>query len=183
MQLEDDYNMIDGIINNGSKEDIDKAKAELAEGIKSMESLAENPFVPQEMRDNAVEELAKMKSQLELLNMHDEVEVDSWLSDMLDKGDAVLTDDGGFKVNPDYYKELPRNDRHVETMMEIQAVEVMSALIRSVRLCFRLFLRQFLSEPQIRRHAALPMFSGLFCVQLHRVRSALRHRVSQNPCR
>lgn len=128
MQLEDDYNMIDGIINNGSKEDIDKAKAELAEGIKSMESLAENPFVPQEMRDNAVEELAKMKSQLELLNMHDEVEVDSWLSDMLDKGDAVLTDDGGFKVNPDYYKELPRNDRHVETMTEIQAVEVMSAL-------------------------------------------------------
>ena len=128
MQMEDDYNMIDGIINNGSKEDIDKAKAELAEGIKSMESLAENPFVPQEMRDNAVEELAKMKSQLELLNMHDEVEVDSWLSDMLDKGDAVLTDDGGFKVNPDYYKELPRNDRHVETMTEIQAVEVMSAL-------------------------------------------------------
>ena len=119
MQLEDDYNMIDGIINNGSKEDIDKAKAELAE----------NPFVPQEMRDNAVEELAKMKSQLELLNMHDEVEVDSWLSDMLDKGDAVLTDDGGFKVNPDYYKELPRNDRHVETMTEIQAVEVMSALM------------------------------------------------------
>lgn len=129
MQLEDDYNMIDGIINNGSKEDIDKAKAELAEGIKSMESLAENPFVPQEMRDNAVEELAKMKSQLELLNMHDEVEVDSWLSDMLDTGDAVLTDDGGFKVNSDYYKELPRNDRHVETMTEIQAVEVMSALM------------------------------------------------------
>lgn len=129
MQLEDDYNMIDGIINNGSKEDIDKAKAELAEGIKSMESLAENPFVPQEMRDNAVEKLAKMKSQLELLNMHDEVEVDSWLSDMLDTGDAVLTDDGGFKVNPDYYKELPRNDRHVETMAEIQAVEVMSALM------------------------------------------------------
>lgn len=128
MQLEDDYNMIDGIINNGSKENIDKAKEELAEGIKSMESLAENPFVPQEMRDNAVGELAKMKSQLELLNMHDEVEVDSWLSDILDKGDAVLTDDGGFKVNPDYYKELPRNDRHVETMTEIQAVEVMSAL-------------------------------------------------------
>lgn len=129
MQLEDDYNMIDGIINNGSKEDIDKAKEELAEGIKSMESLAENPFVPQEMRDNAVGELAKMKSQLELLNMHDEVEVESWLSDMLESGDAVLTDDGGFKVNPDYYKELPHNDRHVETMTEIQAVEVMSALM------------------------------------------------------
>ena len=117
MQMEDDYNMLDGIINNGSKEDIDKAKAELSEGIKNMESLADNPFVSDEVRASAAEELAKMKSQLEFLNMHDEVEVDSWLSDMLDKGDAVLTDDGGFKVNPDYYKELPRNDRHVETEM------------------------------------------------------------------
>ena len=128
MQMEDDYNMIDGIINNGSKEDIDKAKAELADGIKSMESLAENPFVPQEMRDNATAELEKMRKQLELLDSADEVQVDSWLSAMIENGDAVLTDDGGFKVNPDYYKELPRNDRHVETMTEVQAVEVMSAL-------------------------------------------------------
>jgi len=128
MAMEDDYNMIDNIINNGSKEDIDKAKAELSEGIKNMESLANNPFVPQEMRDNAVSELAKMKNQLELLNMHDEVEVENWLSDTIESGNAVVTEDGGFKVNPDYYKELPRNDRHVETMTEIQAVEVMSAL-------------------------------------------------------
>ncbi len=106
-----------------------KAKAELAEGIKSMESLAENPFVPQEMRNNAVSELAKMKSQLELFNMYDEVKADNWLSDMLESGNAVVTEDGGFKVNPDYYKELPRNDRHVETMTEIQAVEVMSELM------------------------------------------------------
>ncbi len=127
-QIEDDYNMIDGIINNGSKEDIEKAKSDIAEGIKSMESLADNPFVSEEVRASAAEELAKMKSQLDLLNMHDEVEVESWLTDMLDKGEAVLTDDGGFKVNPDYYKELPRNDRHVETMTEAQAVEVMSAL-------------------------------------------------------
>lgn len=128
MQLEDDYNMIDGLINNGSKEDIDKARAELREAIKNMESIAENPFVPQEMRDNAADELVNMKKQLEILDMADEVEVDSWLSAMIENGDAVLTDDGGFKVNPDYYKELPRNDRHVETMTEVQAVEVMSAL-------------------------------------------------------
>ena len=114
MQMEDDYNMIDGIINNGSKEDIDKARAELREGIKNMESLAENPFVPQEMRENATAELEKMRKQLELLDSADEIEVESWLMTMVDNGDAVLTDDGGFKVNPDYYKELPRNDRHVE---------------------------------------------------------------------
>lgn len=128
MQMEDDYNMIDGIINNGSKEDIDKARAELREGIKNMENLAENPFVPQEMRENATAELEKMRKQLELLDCVDEIEVESWLMTMVDNGDAVLTDDGGFKVNPDYYKELPRGDRHVETMTEIQAVEVMSAL-------------------------------------------------------
>lgn len=128
MQLEDDYNMIDGLINNGSKEDIDKARAELREAIKNMESIAENPFVPQEMRDNATAELEKMRKQLELLDSADEVQVDSWLSAMIENGDAVLTDDGGFKVNPDYYKELPRNDRHVETMTDIQAVEVMTAL-------------------------------------------------------
>ncbi len=128
-QLEDDHNMIDGIINNGSKEDIDKARANLCEGIRSMESLADNPFVSEEVRAAAAEELAKMKSQLELFNMYDEVKVDNWLSDMIESGNAVVTEDGGFKVNPDYYKELPRNDRHVETMTEIQAVEVMSALM------------------------------------------------------
>ena len=127
-QVEDDHNMIDGIINNGSKEEIDKARDELREGIKNMESLAESPFISEEVRATAVDELSKMRKQLELLDSADEIEVESWLSEMLDKGDAVLTDDGGFKINPDYYKGLPRNDRHVETMTEIQAVEVMSAL-------------------------------------------------------
>ena len=128
-QLEDDANMIDGIINNGSKSDINKAKTELSEGIKSMEELAENPFVSEEMREMAAENLAKMKSQLELFNVYDEVMVDNWLSDMIDSGNAVVTEDGGFKINSDYYNELPRNDRHYESMTEIQAVEVMSALI------------------------------------------------------
>lgn len=129
--VEDDYNSIDGIINNGSKENIDKAKNELSEAIKSMESLSENPFVTQEMRDNASQELEKMKSQLELLNMHDEVVIDSWLSDMLDNGQAQLTDNGGFKVNADYYFELSRNDRHFETMTETQAASVITALSAS----------------------------------------------------
>ena len=127
-QLEDDVNMIDGIINNGTKEDIDKAKAELAEGIRSMEELADNPFVSEEMREMAAENLANMKRQFSLLDEADDVFVESWLMDMLDKGQAELTEDGGFKINADYYKELPRNDRHYESMTEIQAVEVMSAL-------------------------------------------------------
>lgn len=126
--IEDDLSMIDGIINNGSKEDIDKAKAELSEGIRNMESLAENPFVSEDVRASAADELAKMKRQLDVLNSADEVTVESWLTTMLDNGTAQLTDDGGFKVNADYYKELPRNDRHIETMTEVQAVAVMDAL-------------------------------------------------------
>jgi hypothetical protein len=131
VQLEDDYNMIDGIINNGSKEDIDKAKTELSDTIKSMESLAENPYVPQEMRDNAAAELVKLKKQMELLADSDEVFVESWLSEMLEDGTAELTENGGFKVNADYYFELPRNERHYETMTEAQAATVMSALTAS----------------------------------------------------
>ncbi len=128
MQMEDDYNMIDGIINNGSKADKENAKAELTEGVRNMESLADNPFVSDEVRASAAEELVKMKKQLEMLDVSDEVKADNWLSAMVESGDAVLTDDGGFKINSDYYKELPRNERHFETMTEAQAVEVMSAL-------------------------------------------------------
>ena len=128
MQMEDDYNMIDGIINNGSKADKENAKAELTEGVRNMESLAGNPFVSDEVRASAAEELVKMKKQLEMLDVSDEAKADNWLSAMVEKGDAVLTDDGGFKINSDYYKELPRNERHFETMTEAQAVEVMSAL-------------------------------------------------------
>ena len=128
MQMEDDYNMIDGIINNGSKADKENAKAELTEGVRNMESLADNPFVSDEIRASAAEELVKMKKQLEMLDVSDEAKADNWLSAMVEKGDAVLTDDGGFKINSDYYTELPRNERHFETMTEAQAVEVMSAL-------------------------------------------------------
>ncbi len=80
MQMEDDYNMIDGIINNGSKTDKENAKAELTEGIRNMESLADNPFVSDEVRASAAEELVKMKKQLEMLDVFDEAKADNWLS-------------------------------------------------------------------------------------------------------
>ncbi len=40
IQIEDDLNMIDGIINNGSKSDLNQAREELLDGIKSMQELA-----------------------------------------------------------------------------------------------------------------------------------------------
>ena len=152
-QLEDDYNMIDGIINNGSKSDLEQAKTELIEGMKSMQEIASNPFVSKDMHDMAVQNLAQMQEQLTAIdtaiakldapflspNALDEINADeiladsemsagAWLMDMVEQGKAEFSNDGSFKVNPDYYKELPRNDRHVESMTEAQAVEVMSAL-------------------------------------------------------
>jgi hypothetical protein len=47
---------------------------------------------------------------------------------MVADGRAEIDEDGGFKINADYYKSLPRNDRHIETITETQAMAVMLAL-------------------------------------------------------
>ena len=143
VQLEDDYNMIDGIINNGSKADLEKTRADLVDSIEAAQAVADNPHMRAEMRDMANEDIATLQGELaavdKALSSLDEVneehtyeeeisEVQDWLLDMVADGKAEMNDDGSFRVNPDYYKELPRNDRHVESMTEAQSVAVMSAL-------------------------------------------------------
>lgn len=102
MQLEDDANMIDGIINNGSKSDLEQTRAELLAQLAAI--------------DNALGEQSA------------EVTSEKWLENAVSQGSAEFTDNGGFKVNPEYYAELPKNDRHYESMNETQAVEVIAAL-------------------------------------------------------
>lgn len=106
-QLEDDANMIDGIINNGSKSDLEQTRAELLAQLAAI--------------DNALGEQSAPQQTVE-------VSSDNWLENAVSQGIAEFTDNGGFKVNPDYYAELPKDDRHYESMNETQAVEVMSAL-------------------------------------------------------
>ena len=142
-QLEDDYNMIDGIINNGSKADLEKTRADLAESIEAAQTIADNPHIRQEMREMANEDIARLQGELAVVEKalssldavneertyEEEVsEVQDWLLDMVADGKAEINEDGAFRVNPDYYKELPRNDRHIESMTEAQAVSVMAAL-------------------------------------------------------
>ena len=142
-QLEDDYNMIDGIINNGSKADLEKTRADLAESIEAAQTIADNPHIRQEMREMANEDIARLQGELAVVEKalssldavneertyEEEVsEVSDWLLDMVADGKAEMSEDGAFRVNPDYYKELPRNDRHIESMTEAQAVSVMAAL-------------------------------------------------------
>ena len=146
VQIEDDYNMIDGILNNGTKADIEKARTELLVGIKSMEELSENPFVSSEMHNMAENNLIVMKEKLSVIEEHlgkvssldeinadehmaeNETEVENWLISMVDQGKAELTDNGGFKVNSEYYWNIPRNDRHFETMNEELAAIVLNEL-------------------------------------------------------
>lgn len=142
-QLEDDYNMIDGIINNGSKADLEKSKAGILEAIQTAESLTDNPFVSKDIKDIAEQDISRLQGELAVIEKalssldavneertyEEEVsEVQDWLLDMVADGKAEMSEDGAFRVNPDYYKELPRNDRHIESMTEAQAVSVMAAL-------------------------------------------------------
>lgn len=106
-QLEDDANMIDGIINNGSKSDLEQTRAELLAQLAAIDNALGEQSVPQQTV---------------------EVTADNWLENAVSQGIAEFTDNGGFKVNPEYYAELPKDDRHYESMSETQAMEVMSAL-------------------------------------------------------
>ena len=135
--LEDDYNMIDGIINNGSKADLEKTKADLAESIDEAQAIADNPHMRSEMREMAVQDIARLKAELAVVDavlakigapVIDDTEKD-WFNELIADGKAEMNDDGSFKVNPDYYKVLPRSDRHIESMTETQAFEVIPALM------------------------------------------------------
>lgn len=106
-QLEDDANMIDGIINNGSKSDLEQTRAELLAQLAAINNALGEQFAPQQTT---------------------EVTADNWLENAVSQGIAEITDNGGFKVNPEYYAELPKENRHYESMSETQAVEVMAAL-------------------------------------------------------
>ena len=106
-QLEDDANMIDGIINNGSKSDLEQTRAELLAQLAAIDNALCEQSAPQQAT---------------------EVTADNWLENAVSQGIAEFTDNGGFKVNPEYYAEIPKNERHYESMSETQAVEVMAAL-------------------------------------------------------
>lgn len=107
MQLEDDANMIDGIINNGSKSDLEQTRAELLAQLAAIDNALGEKSDPQQTT---------------------EITAENWLENAVSQGIAEFTDNGGFKVNPEYYVELPKNERHFESMNEKQAVEVMAAL-------------------------------------------------------
>jgi transcriptional regulator NrdR family protein len=135
MQVEDDFNMIDGIINNGSKEDLEKARTDLVSSIETAQQLAKNPFIRQEIRDLAVQDIENLQKSLDkienAMQLSETAEAeysDDWLNKMVLDGKAEIDDKGGFRINTDFYKKLDYADRHIEPMTENQAMTVMQAL-------------------------------------------------------
>ncbi|MCM1530410.1 MAG: hypothetical protein NC093_10510 [Alistipes sp.] len=98
----------------------------------SMPDLAEKTlFVALETEELDRSQIAEIADRFNDQSVAEIGDTQNWLADMVADGKAEFTEDGGFKVNPEYYKELPRNDRHIETMTEEQAVAVMSALTKA----------------------------------------------------
>jgi hypothetical protein len=135
MQAEDDFNMIDGIINNGSKSELEKARTDLVSSIETAQQLAENPFIRQEIRDLAVQDIENLQKSLDkienAMQLSETAEAeysDDWLNKMVLDGKAEIDDKGGFRINTDFYKQLDYADRHIEPMTENQAMTVMQAL-------------------------------------------------------
>lgn len=114
MAIEDDYNSIDGVINNGSKEDLLKAQKELSETLDSMKDIVGNKHMMQSVREDVEKDIPNIEKQLEAVNK------------ALERFAPTVDDKG--KVNPDFYKSLPKEQRHIESMTERQAEKVMASL-------------------------------------------------------
>lgn len=100
-------NIIDGVINNGSKLELEQTKAELLAQLAAINNALDEKTAPRQT---------------------EEITPENRLEKAVAQGRAEITENGGFKVNPEYYAKLPKSDRRYESMSETQAVEVMAAL-------------------------------------------------------
>lgn len=114
VQLEDDANMIDGIINNGSKTELEALKKDLSETLDAMKEIKGNKYMMQSVREDVAEDIPKMEVQLEAVNK------------ALEKFTSVVENRG--IINSDYYNSLPKEQRHIESMSSRQAEKVIASL-------------------------------------------------------
>lgn len=110
VQLEDDYNSIDGIINNGSKSDLENTQKELSETLSAMQEIVGSRYMMQSVKEDTAKEIPKVEAQLNAVNK------------------ALENYDEKGKINPEFYKSLKKEERHIESMSERQAEKVISAL-------------------------------------------------------
>lgn len=133
MAMEDDYNMIDGIINNGSKEELEQNRNQLETDIQNMEQMIESPFISENVKTSLKADIDRMQNDLNAVNSALAVFLapaeESVESNVEFKKEVVTNEkDNSFKINPDFYKSLKKDNRHIEVMSQGQAEKVMDKL-------------------------------------------------------
>ncbi len=125
IQLEDDYNSIDGIINNGSKAELEAAKKELSETLSAMKDVVGNKYIMESIKEDTAKEIPKIEEQLNAVNKA----LDSVENNLTDL--STLIEKDSFKVNPEYYRSLSKDECHFESMTKQQALTVMTELSKA----------------------------------------------------
>ncbi len=130
VQLEDNYNSIDGIINNGSKAELEATKKELSETLSAMKDVVGNKYMMQSIKDETAKEIPKIEEQLnavnKALNNIENTKDDYKLTDF-----SALIEKDSFKVNPEYYRSLSKDECHFESMTKQQSITVMTELSKA----------------------------------------------------
>ena len=125
VQLEDDYNSIDGIINNGSKDELEATKKELSETLSAMKDVVGNKYIMESIKEDTAKEIPKIEEQLNAVNKA----LDSVENNLTDL--STLIEKDSFKVNPEYYRSLSKDECHFESMTKQQALTVMTELSKA----------------------------------------------------
>ncbi len=109
-EIATNFNLLDG----NSKSDLENMQKELSETLSAMKEIAGNKYMMQSIRESTAKEIPKIEAQLDAVNK------------ALEKF-APATENKA-KINPDFYKSLPQNERHIETMSQRQADKVIAGL-------------------------------------------------------
>lgn len=129
MAMEDDYNMIDGIINNGSKEELEQNRNQLETDIQNMEQMIESPFISESVKETLKADIDRMQNDLNAVNSALAVFLAPVENNVEFKKEVVTNEkDNSLKINPDFYKSLTKDNRHIEVMSQGQAEKIMDKL-------------------------------------------------------
>ena len=104
------FNSLDG----SSKAELENMQKELSETLVAMKEISGNKYMMQSVRESTAKEIPQIEAQLYEVNK------------ALEKFAPAVENKA--KINPDYYKSLPQNERHIESMSQRQADKVMAGL-------------------------------------------------------
>lgn len=131
LSMEQNYNNIDGVVNNLPPEKDDSAErqeSEKAETIAKEISEQSEPSKEPEEKEAVPEEIPQSKEKEVVDHAESSVKEENWLSSLIDSGTAKINKDGTFCINPDYYHQLPAEDVHMESFKTEQAMGILENL-------------------------------------------------------